>query len=356
MKYHEKCYKIYKVSFLNNKKTKTKKFLSVFAVILATAIVVSLIFADYISSKNYSEKTSFAMATISTYKVWGDDSEEIINQIINTVNDVEKNSLSKYSETSEIYKLNSESSAQMSDLSISWLKSVIDVAQKSDGAFDPTIGALTDAWGIGSDSPRVPDNAEIKKLLSSVDYSKINIKENTVSIGKSQSLDLGAVGKGIACDIAKSTIEKSEIKKAIVAFGGSILLYGDTFDVGIRNPLGDADDVLGVLNLSEGFVSTSGNYERTSVIDGKTYHHILDPKTGCPSDSDLLSVTVYCDNGLLSDALSTACFVLGKDKGLGLLDKYNASGVFIDTNKNIFVSNELQDKFELKDTSFKVVE
>lgn len=340
---------------MNNKKTKTKKILSVFAVVLVTALVVSLVFVDYVSSKNYTEKTSFAMATISTYKVWGNDSEKVISDIISTVNSIEKNNLSKYSENSEIYKLNSVSSVQMSDLSVSWLKSVIDVAEKSDGAFDPTVGVLTDAWNIGSDNPRVPDDAEIKKLLSLVDFSKIDIKDNKVSVGKSQSIDLGAVGKGIACDVAKSTIEKSEIKKAIVAFGGSILLYGDTFDVGIRNPLGDADDVLGVLDLSEGFVSTSGNYERTSVINGKTYHHILDPKTGYPSESDLLSVTVYCDNGLLSDALSTACYVLGKDKGFELLKKYDASGVFVDKDKNIFISDELQDKFELKDTSFKVV-
>ena len=341
---------------MNNKKTKSRKILSAVAVFIVSAIVLSVIFADYISSKNYTEKTSFAMATVSTYKLWGKNSDEITQEIISTVNDIEKNTLSKYSENSEVYKLNSGTATRMSDLSVSWLKSAIAVAEKSGGAFDPTVGALTDAWGIGSDNPEVPDENEIKKLLSLVDYSKISISGNTVTLGKSQSIDLGAVGKGIACDLAKSIIEQSEAKKAIVAFGGSILLYGDTFDVGVRNPLGDADDIFAVLSLSDGFISTSGNYERTSVIDGKTYHHILDPKTGCPSESDLLSVTVYCDNGLLSDALSTACYVLGKDKGFELLEKYNAVGIFVDKDKNVFISDGLQDKFELKDTSFKVVE
>ncbi len=342
---------------MNNKKMKTRKILSITAVVLMAGILLSVILADFMSSKNYTEKTSFAMATVSTYKIWGKDSDKAVQDIINSVNAAEKNNLSKYSEGSEIYKLNSDSQAQFSDLSVSWLKSAIDVAEKSGGAFDITIGTLTDAWGIGTDNARIPAEEEIETLLSTIDYSKINVNGNTVTLGKNQTVDLGAVGKGIACDIAKTTLQKYDCKEAIVAFGGSILLYGDkNFDVGIRNPLGDSDDVLGILSLSDGFVSTSGNYERTSVIDSKTYHHILDTKTGYPSDSDLLSVTVFCDNGLLSDALSTACFVLGADKGFELLEKYDAYGVFVDKENNIYLSDELEDKFILKDSSFKVAE
>jgi len=342
---------------LNNKKKKSKKILSIVAVVLVAGILFSLILVDYVSSKNYTEKTSFAMATVSTYKIWGKNSDKAVQDIINSVNAAEKNNLSKYSEDSEIFKLNSDSEAQFSDLSVSWLKSVLDISEKSEGAFDPTIGALTDAWGIGTESAKLPDEQEIKTLLSSVDYSKIRINKNTVTIGKNQNIDLGAVGKGIACDIAKTTLQKYDCKEAVIAFGGSILLYGDkSFDVGIRNPLGDSDDILGIVSLSDGFVSTSGNYERTSVIEGKTYHHILDTKTGYPSDSGLLSVTVFCDNGLLSDALSTACYVLGKDKGFDLLEKYNAYGVFVDKEQNIYLSDELKDNFRLKDSSFKVAE
>ncbi|MBQ3005411.1 MAG: FAD:protein FMN transferase [Clostridia bacterium] len=342
---------------MNNEKKKSKKILSIVAVVLVAGILFSLILVDYVSSKNYTEKTSFAMATVSTYKIWGKNSDKAVQDIIDSVNSAEKNNLSKYSEDSEIFKLNSDSEAQFSDLSVSWLKSVLDISEKSEGAFDPTIGALTDAWGIGTESAKLPDEQEIKTLLSAVDYSKIRIIKNTVTIGKNQNIDLGAVGKGIACDIAKTTLRKYDCKEAVIAFGGSILLYGDkSFDVGIRNPLGDSDDILGIVSLSDGFVSTSGNYERTSVIEGKTYHHILDTKTGYPSDSDLLSVTVFCDNGLLSDALSTACYVLGKDKGFDLLEKYNAYGVFVDKEQNIYLSDELKDNFRLKDSSFKVAE
>ena len=128
------------------------------------------------------------------------------------------------------------------------------------------------------------------------------------------------------------------------------------FTVGIRNPNGNAGSYIAKLHIPAGCVSTSGSYEQYFEQNGKRYHHILDPETGYPVDNGLISVTVISESGLLSDALSTACYVLGKDKGFDLLEKYNAYGVFVDKEQNIYLSDELKDNFRLKDSSFKVAE
>lgn len=113
-------------------------------------------------------------------------------------------------------------------------------------------------------------------------------------------------------------------------------------------------EAMGVLSLSGTTnVSTSGDYEKYFMQDGKRYHHILDPSTGYPADSGLISVTIVSDSGLLSDGLSTACFVLGKEKGEKLLETYGAEGVFIDQNKKVTVTKGLKDKFTILNKEYK---
>ena len=210
----------------------------------------------------------------------------------------------------------------------------------SGGAFDLTVGRLSSLWDFDDDIKKVPSEAEIKKELSTVDYEKIAINGANVAIGKGQTLDLGAVGKGAACDAAKAYLQKSGVKGAVVSVGGSILAFGkrnkigDKWRIAVRHPR-EENAYIGVINLSEGFVSTSGDYEKYFEKDGKRYHHILDANTGYPSDSGLSSVTVVCDSGTLSDALSTACFILGEEKSKELLDEYSAAAIFIDKDLNV---------------------
>src|SRR5699024_9207852 len=127
------------------------------------------------------------------------------------------------------------------------------------------------------------------------------------------------IGKGAACDAAVQMYQESGAEAGIVAVGGSIGLYGEKPDgslwrLGVRDPNSGDDraEAMGLLDLASGFVSTSGSYEKTFTENGKTYHHLLDPKTGYPAESGLVSVTVVAKSGALSDALATAVFVLGE--------------------------------------------
>lgn len=201
-----------------------------------------------------------------------------------------------------------------------------------------------------------PDNTALNEERLEPTDKKTNTDESisSIYIEDQCTLDLGAVGKGIACDVAQNYLkQQKEVSGAVIAVGGSILLYGSKVDgtnwnVAVQNPRGKDGEAMGVLSLSGTTnVSTSGDYEKYFMQNGKRYHHILDPSTGYPAESSLISVTVVSDNGLLSDGLSTACFVLGKEKGERLLETYGAEGVFIDQNKKVTVTKGLKDKFTI---------
>lgn len=135
------------------------------------------------------------------------------------------------------------------------------------------------------------------------------------------------------------------------------MLYGknpaaENWLVSIRDPRGAANDIFATFELPCGFVSTSGDYERFFEKDGVSYHHIIDPKTGYPADGGLIAVTVCAKSGALSDALSTACFVLGYEKSLPLLKEYGAEAVFVKADKTVYVTDGLKASFELKNGGY----
>ena len=142
--------------------------------------------------------------------------------------------------------------------------------------------------------------------------------------------------------------------------GSSVMAYGEKPDgsdwkVALTDPRDPEGDYLSAITLNEGeFLSTSGDYEKYFIEDGKRYHHILDPKTGYPVWNGLDSVTVICDSGLFADGLSTACFVLGMDDALKLLEKYNADAAFVDEDKNIYLTSGMKERFELMKNTYTV--
>ena len=159
------------------------------------------------------------------------------------------------------------------------------------------------------------------------------------------------MGKGAACDAALEAYAASGVDRAVVAVGGSVGVYGEKpfsqpWQIAVRDPRGEGS--LGTLSIRSGFVSTSGSYEKQFTENGKTYCHLLDPKTGYPAESGLVSVTVWSKAGALSDALSTACFVLGLEESLPLLDEFEAEAVFITEEHEIYVTQGLQEAFQLK--------
>ena len=354
------------------------------------------------SPQEYS-KTDFVMSTVLSEKIYG--TKDVTQDIKEELDKLEKDQLSWREDHSVVSKINADAQKGIktkldSDMT-SWVEDSLELAKRSNGAFDPTIGRLTRLWNIEGDNPKVPSKQEIKNTLEDTGYTKIHlekvesqntantkknvdkdIKDNTaknkeisedtsqntntnesvssIYIGDKCTLDLGAVGKGIACDVVQDYLKKQkEVGGAVIAVGGSILLYGSKADgsdwnVAVQNPRGQDGEAMGVLSLSGTTnVSTSGDYEKYFMQDGKRYHHILDPSTGYPADSGLISVTIVSDSGLLSDGLSTACFVLGKEKGEKLLETYGAEGVFIDQNKKVTVTKGLKDKFTILNKEYK---
>lgn len=359
-------------------------------------------FTSTTSPQEYS-KTDFVMSTVLSEKIYG--TKNVTQDIKEELDKLEKDQLSWREDHSVVSKINADAQKGIktkldSDMT-SWVEDSLELAKRSNGAFDPTIGRLTRLWNIEGDNPKVPSKQEIKNTLEDTGYTKIHlekvesqniantkknvdkdIKDNTaknketsedtsqntntnesvssIYIGDKCTLDLGAVGKGIACDVVQDYLKKQkEVSGAVIAVGGSILLYGSKADgsdwnVAVQNPRGQDGEAMGVLSLSGTTnVSTSGDYEKYFMQDGKRYHHILDPSTGYPADSGLISVTIVSDSGLLSDGLSTACFVLGKEKGEKLLETYGAEGVFIDQNKKVTVTKGLKDKFTILNKEYK---
>lgn len=266
------------------------------------------------------------------------------------------------------------------------LRQSLDICADSDGALDITIEPLNKLWGIEAkyDGFHVPGDDEISAALELVGYENISVyKDKSIGSSKDNSKNskdsdnsnnvnncsneagyiiidkenidfaIGAVGKGYALDIIREQLQKSKVQGACVIIGGSILVYGsktngEGFTVGIRNPRGDEADIIGQLTFEANetaCISTSGDYEKYVEADGVRYHHIFDRRTGYPAKSGLMSVTVVCQSGLCSDGLSTACFVLGYDKSLKLLEKYNADAVFVEDDGTIIITDGLKEKF-----------
>lgn len=303
----------------------------------------------------------FVMDTVFSARLYSE--EDYGKEIQQEIQQLEKESLSWREEDSEIAKLNQsicekkeyEMSSQMKE----WMESSLSLAEDSQGAFDPTLGALTKLWNIEGDNPKIPQKSEIVKVLSQIGYEKAKIKENTIYIEETVSFDLGASGKGIACDQVLTFVQaREDIKGAVIAVGGSILTYGKkenggSWNIAVQDPEGKNGESLGVFHLKgTHFISTSGDYQKYFEQDGKKYHHILDPSTGYPAEQNLSSVTIVCDQGLLSDALSTACYVLGIKESKELLEKYNATAVFVDQSHNVTVVGPLEDCFEILNKNY----
>lgn len=238
---------------------------------------------------------------------------------------------------------------------LEYLRQEIQISEETKGAYSPCIRPLADLWGIEDGSTRIPDEDVIKKTLEAVNAENMEIVDNGVILhAENMSIDFGASGKGIACDEAAKVLMDSDIQGAVISIGGSILVYGDKGDgrkwhVGVQDPRAPEGEVLGIIEVEGGkVVSTSGDYEKYFEQDGKRYHHILDPATGYPADSSLISVTIISDSGFLSDALSTACFVMGLEDGMAYAEEKGAEAVFITAGKEVYVTSGIKEQFQLR--------
>lgn len=289
--------------------------------------------------------------------------KEIMLQIMEEIDFLEKEVLSWRLEGSLIYEINdgagNDQGTELSEELFELLKKLWQVSYDSGGALDLTIGKVTRLWDIDSYASgnetltafQIPDGDRLAEVLRDTGYEKVVLKDQKIYLPEGMELDLGAVGKGIACDRILSYLKEQEnVTGAVISVGGSILTYGEKPDgtpwnVGITDPQDTSASLGSLLLQGEWCVSTSGDYERYVEADGVRYHHIMDPAVGYPADSGLSSVTVLCKDGCLADALSTACFVLGEEKGRALLQKYDAEAVFVDHQGGITMTEGMKSYF-----------
>ena len=308
-----------------------------------------------------------AMGTVVNQTVYTAGEDET-GHILTLIKDLEKEELSWREADSEVGMINgiqweddgglesgAPRSVEISRELYEELERLWRISEDSGGAFDFTLGRLTRLWNIdaqasGEAPVRIPDEEEIAEALEKCGFEKVSLEEGRLVLEEEVLLDLGAAGKGIACDRIGAYLRETEVSGAVVSVGGSVVTYGKKPDgspwqIGITDPR-TGEDLLGTLSLTgEWYISTSGGYERCVESEGIWYHHILDPKNGYPARSGLTSVTVVCGSGLVSDALSTACFVLGREEGEKLAARYGAETVFVDDEGNLYLSHGLEDIF-----------
>lgn len=344
---------------LQNKSTKKiTTVLTAVIVIILTAVVVFFVFD---SQPKSTEHIGYAMGSEITAIFYGNDNQDIANTVFSRITVLDVDYISRKSEYSEIYRLNKNGTLKLSQTTLSYLQQALEICKNSDGAFDITVGGLSSLWDFDSSKNKIPEHSKIENLLSLGGYEKIKIDGNTVTLGENQILDFGALGKGLACDIAKSALDESNTDRALITVGGTVMTYSDNnekeWNIGIRTP--EADDSSAFMKITltgTKFISTSGNYEKFFTADEKIYHHILDPKTGYPVANNLKSVTVISENGLISDALSTACFVLGREKSQILLEKYNSQAIFVDKQNNVYMTDGIIESCTILNDSYRIAD
>lgn len=330
---------------------------SVFILIAVIVLISAVILGagpvrKYIKEKdNYSEN-GFYMNTFVTADITGEFCKETAEAVMANIKMLDELCFSKTAEGSDVFNLNSNGKYDLSDITLNTLVAALDVCEKSGGALDIGIGALVDLWNINQGASKPPLKNDLLPLTGNK-YEYISINGSEVSLDNGALIDLGAVGKGAACDSVKNIVEMSGVKRAVVSIGGSIFLYGEGgFTVGIASPEKGSSDYIATIATENGFISTSGTYERFFDYNGIRYHHILNPKTGYPVQNGLASVTIVSDSGILSDALSTACFVMGKEEGKKLAEKYGCQAVFVTDDKIIYTTDEIKKQLTVTDGSY----
>lgn len=303
------------------------------------------------------EHTTFAMGTVVSEKIYG-GTEKTLEDVEALVNELD-GKLSWRIEDSWIARLNMDKTMPLTDTFSLYMQEAFSLAEATKGAFDPTLRPLIALWDIEGSNPHVPSEDEMADCLRQIGYERVVLTASDITIPEDMTLDMGAVGKGIALDVLKDYFVKNRIPAATVAVGGSVLTYGTKpegeWNIALQNPFQAEGTAMGVLHITgTRFISTSGDYEKYFEVDGIRYHHIFDRTTGYPADSGLSSVTILCDNGLVSDGLSTACFVMGYESSKSVLQLYGAEAVFVFQDGSVALTDGIKDNFELLDTDFHI--
>lgn len=335
------------------KKTKLIYLLLLIAVFLAGVCLIKPPGASDSAKEAVSvHKTDFLLNTFVDITIYGSEDTAPIDGALALCKEYE-NRLSRTVETSEIYKLNHRAPDQqtftLSDETADLIRTALRYSEVSDGAFDITTEPLSSLWDFTGDKHAVPSEAAIREAVSRVGYRNLKLEGNILTfLSPDTTIDLGAIAKGYIADRLRDYLLSEGVTSATINLGGNVLCVGSRpdgtpFRIGLQKPFADRNEIFGILGIDNMSVVTSGVYERHFTIDGKNYHHILNPKTGYPYDNGLISVTILSPASVDGDGLSTTCFSMGLAKGMELIDSLDGVyGCFIDEDYNIYYSEGME--------------
>lgn len=335
--------------------------LGALTVICVIALIVFLILRGR-EEKRYAQ-AFYGMSTLIDQKAYGSKAEQAMQEAERQLLAFEAR-LSLYDAQSDVAAINATAGKQavaVQPETLALLQQAKALALQSDNAFSLTLAPLSLAWGITSETPQILTQAEIDALLPLSDDTAL-ILDETASTAQlqqeGQAIDLGGIAKGTACNVVRDVYKQYGVKSALLSIGGNIYVHGKKPDgsryrIGFRDPQQFTQASIASVALEDTVFAVSGGYERYFEQDGVRYHHILDPRTGRPAQSDIVSVGVIHPDGTVADFYSTTLFVWGKERALEYFQQ-GGCGMLLDDNQNLYVSGHLKDSFELVESGYEV--
>lgn len=303
----------------------------------------------------------FAMDTAMTLTAYGDHAGEALDAAKSEIERLDA-LFSISSESGDIYKLNRDHTATLQEDTLSLLSRALEVSASTDGIFDCTIQPVMEAWGFTTENYRVPSPDELSALLAHVDYTQVQLDGSTAVIPDDVQVDLGGIAKGFTSDRMMQVFSENGVTSGIISLGGNVQALGTKPDgsrwrVAVQDPE-NSEENFAVVEIEDEAVITSGGYQRYFEQDGTIYHHIIDPRTGTPADSGVVSSTIISHDGTLSDGLSTSLFIMGVDDALDYWrahsDEFDA--ILMDKDGTVYVTEGIADRCSLlEDRKMQVV-
>ncbi|MDO4583436.1 MAG: FAD:protein FMN transferase [Planctomycetia bacterium] len=309
----------------------------------------SLAMAEIVPVWNLEGETMGTLWHVTLVKPEGEIlPSEVQKEIEETLREIDTR-MSTWKEYSELSRINAtekidEEILLSSELALV-LRAALEVAQKSGGAYDITVGPLVNLWKFGPDSEKVteerlPNDKEIQNAQKNVGYAALRLAVDEDGTGKLKRekpglyIDLSSIAKGYGVDRVAEVLEKFGITSYMVEVGGEVRTSGKNVQnqpwrIGIETPVPGISSLYGVVELEDASLATSGDYRNFRQEGKKRLSHILDPRTGRPVEHSLVSVSVQADNCMLADAWATALMVLGPEEGQNLAKKENISALFL---------------------------
>lgn len=314
-------------------------------------LLLALLLAGCAAPEEPCRRELEAMDTYMVLTVYGPRAGEAAGQGEALLRELEAR-LSVTEEDSEIYRANHSGGepVPLSEDTARLLAQALALCESTEGALDVTIYPVVRSWGFTTGAFRVPEEAELARLLERVDYTRVRLEGDSLTLPEGVELDLGAVAKGWAGDRLKELFRSLGITSAIVELGGNVQAMGIRPDgkpwrVAVQAPEGG---YAAALEVADKAVVTSGGYQRYFQQDGKTYCHIIDPAAGRPAESGLASVTVVADRGVRADGLSTALFVMGRERAEAYWREHgDFELIFLGEDGGAAVTEGLEDCFTL---------